>query len=410
MPLRSPSDTDLESYKSEQPLLSSGKSNPAEKSSSAGHRPPTAAFPDEPLRPKAGAAAMGVAALLVAGYLLLGKRHVSSSWHTSHVFPRVGGVTGTSYQREGGHDPGGFALCRQLIGALLMAALGYCREGSSMFALRRSDRRAIAKLGVFHYLNSVLFIWGFKLSTPFFASVAQLSIPVMTFVYTALAGLEVPTCLRTTGVCMIVLGCLLTALGSAHHEHAPAAGAAAGTAGNGSPPVPASLWVGVGCLALQTGSFSGLLVLQKALVQAYPVAVVVAWGYSAGAVLALIGSALDGSMHTLPANFNSPTAIYIILYSATAGAVVYYELVTFATKHLPSSFVACSVALEPLVVSLMGILFFHTPVRLLELCGYAVAMLGVAAMASVVIQEGDDAAHAPNDSRTTSPSDREDDG
>lgn len=37
-------------------------------------------------------------------------------------------------------------------------------------------------------------------------------------------------------------------------------------------------------------------------------------------------------------------------------------------------------------------------------------MLGVAAMASVVIQEGDDAAHAPNDSRTTSPSDREDDG
>ncbi|EOD29832.1 hypothetical protein EMIHUDRAFT_468471 [Emiliania huxleyi CCMP1516] len=228
--------------------------------SSAGHRPPTAAFPDEPLRPKAGAAAMGVAALLVAGYLLLGKRHVSSSWHTSHVFPRVGGVTGTSYQR------------------------------------------------VFHYLNSVLFIWGFKLSTPFFASVAQLSIPVMTFVYTALAGLEVPTCLRTTGVCLIVLGCLLTALGSAHHEHAPAAGAAAGAAGSGSPPVPASLWVGagflplqsascrswgltwrrgtdrvgVGCLALQTGSFSGLLVLQKALVQAYPVALVVAWGYSAG--------------------------------------------------------------------------------------------------------------------------------
>ena len=147
MPLRSPSESDLESYKSEQPLLSPGKSNPAEKSSSAGHRPPTAAFPDEPLRPKAGAAAMGVAALLVAGYLLLGKRHVSSSWHTSHVFPRVGGVTGTSYQREGGHDPGGFALCRQLIGALLMAALGYCREGSSIFALRRSDHRAIAKLG-----------------------------------------------------------------------------------------------------------------------------------------------------------------------------------------------------------------------------------------------------------------------
>ncbi|EOD18658.1 hypothetical protein EMIHUDRAFT_470210 [Emiliania huxleyi CCMP1516] len=376
MPLRSPSDSDLESYKSEQPLLSPGKSNPAEKSSSAGHRPPTAAFPDEPLRPKAGAAAMGVAALLVAGYLLLGKRHVSSSWHTSHVFPRVGGVTGTSYQREGGHDPGGFALCRQLIGALLMAALGYCREGSSIFALRRSDHRAIAKLGVFHYLNSVLFIWGFKLSTPFFASVAQLSIPVMTFVYTALAG-RLPA-------------------GSAHHEHAPAAGAAAGAAGSGSPPVPASLWVGagflplqsasclswgltwrrgtdrvgVGCLALQTGSFSGLLVLQKALVQAYPVALVVAWGYSAGAVLALIGSVFDGSIHTLPANFNSP--------------------------------------------SLMGILFFHTPVRLLELCGYAVAMLGVAAMASVVIQEGDDAAHAPNDrvldSRTTSPSDREDDG
>jgi len=75
----------------------------------------------------------------------------------------------------------------------------------------------------------------------------------MTFVYTALAGLEVPTCLRTTGVCMIVLGCLLTALGSAHHEHAPAAGAAAGTAGNGSPPVPASLWVGASLPAAAIG-------------------------------------------------------------------------------------------------------------------------------------------------------------
>ena len=116
--------------------------------------------------------------------------------------------------------------------------------------------------------------------------------------------------------------------------------------------------------------------------------IVVAWGYSAGVAFSVVSSAVDGSLWTLPAHFNSPTAVSIVIYSATVGALAYFELITFASKHLPASFVACSVALEPLAVSMLGILAFGYEVTPLEAVGYAIAMLGVAAMAAIIVSDG----------------------
>jgi len=314
------------------------------------------ALTDAPLRPRAGGLAACLAVLCMAGYLVLGKHHVSGKRH----------------------DAGSFALCRQAVGAMLMIVSAYARHGSVLWSCRREHYWAIVKLGLLNYLNAICFIWGFKLTTPFVASVSQLSVPVMTYCYTTSVGLEAPTCRKGAGVCLIVLGCLLTAIGSStdkseHHAAMPSG---------------VMLWLGLASLTLQTSSFSAMLVVQKPILDHYPVAVVVAWGYSAGAVFSLASSVLDGSIRTVPGHFNSPTAISIIIYSATIGALAYFELICFATKHLPASFVACSVALEPLAVSLLGILAFHYEVSALESIGYAIAMLGVAAMASVIVAEG----------------------
>jgi hypothetical protein len=69
--------------------------------------------------------------------------------------------------------------------------------------------------------------------------------------------------------------------------------------------------------------------------------------------------------------------------ASAVGAFAYFELITFATKHLPSTFVACSIALEPLAVSaLCALAYRHYSLSPLEAIGYAVAFLGVSASAS----------------------------
>ena len=92
----------------------------------------------------------------------------------------------------------------------------------------------------------------------------------------------------------------------------------------------------------------------------------------------------SGSLRRLKQEFASAERVAIILYSSVIGAVAYFELITFATKHLPSTFVACSVALEPLAVSILSVLVFHRDILPLEVVGYAIALLGVGSMASLV--------------------------
>lgn len=200
-------------------------------------------IPVEPtLRPVAGSFAALAAVLAMAGYLVLGKHHISGARH----------------------DPGGFSLCRQVVGALLMLISGYGRHGCALFKLRQEHYGWIVKLGFLNYLNSICFIWGFKLTSSFVASVAQLSVPVLTYIYTAAVGLESPTYRRTAGVCLIVCGCLLTAIGSSMNQS---------SSGAGSSSDKALLWIGCGALLIQTSAFVGLLVVQKRVLEYYPVSV-----------------------------------------------------------------------------------------------------------------------------------------
>jgi len=91
---------------------------------------------------------------------------------------------------------------------------------------------------------------------------------------------------------------------------------------------------------------------------------------------ACLGAVLDGSFLRLGEALSSARGIAIILYSATFGCVAYFGLIAFASKHLSAVLVSVTVALEPLFVSLIGILAFaYHPTRL-EFCGYAIALVG----------------------------------
>jgi drug/metabolite transporter (DMT)-like permease len=202
------------------------------------------------------------------------------------------------------HDASGFALCRQVIGALLMATSALAKHGRALLRPRREHAATLATLGLLNYANSICFIWGFQLTSSFVTSVAQLSIPVLTYAYTSARGLEPASGRKTVGVCLIVLGCLLTAAGGSRSPHRDRG--LQHTSGF-------MLGLGLAALAVQCAAFTALLVVQKPVLDHYPVSLVVAWGYSAGALCSVCSSLVDGSIRTLAVHLSSAASIGTIL-------------------------------------------------------------------------------------------------
>ena len=327
LPKRNTSDVDLTA--SDAPIVVAG----------------TRSRPNVPL----GAAAAVTAAAVMAGYVVLGKQFV--------------GQAGSSAS-----DVGLFLLARQLIAAVLMVLLAVGKHGTGQMLPRPEHRRALGMLGLLNFINAVGFVWGVRLTTAFVTSVMQLSIPVLTLLYSTLAGLEPPSLTKTASLLVTVLGCALVTTGSAREP------------GDGG----ASLSLGVGVLVLfaQCSSFVALVVVQKRVLEFYPVAVVVGWSYCLCTAWSCVYCLLDGSLFRLAELATRSTAgLAIIAYSAVFGAVAYFELLGIATKHLSPTLVTISVALEPLGVSAIGVCFFGYRLNASEIAGYTCAAVGCTSLA-----------------------------
>ena len=142
-------------------------------------------------RPVAGMGAAVLAAVLMAGYLLLGKQYVSHP-----------GTDG---------DPAVFLLGRQVVASFLMAAIACKRDGCVL--PRTEDRPVLHLLGLLNFVNAVGFVWGFKLTTAFTTSVVQLSIPVLTLALSVAMSLEPLSASKLVGVLLVVCGCALVTAG-----------------------------------------------------------------------------------------------------------------------------------------------------------------------------------------------------
>ena len=301
--------------------------------------------PNTPL----GAAAAVTAAGVMAGYVVLGKHFV--------------GKAGSSAS-----DVGLFLLARQLIAATLMVLLAVGKHGTGQMLPRPEHRRALGVLGLLNFVNAVGFVWGVRLTTAFVTSVMQLSIPVLTLLYSTLAGLEAPSLVKTASLLVTILGCALVTTGSVREP--------------GDSDTGLSLGLGVLLLFAQCSSFVALVVVQKRVLEFYPVAVVVGWSYCLCTAWSCVYCVLDGSIFRLAELATRSTAgLAIILYSAVFGAVAYFELLGIATKHLSPTLVTISVALEPLGVSAIGVCFFGYSLNASEIAGYTCAAVGCTSLA-----------------------------
>ena len=86
-------------------------------------------------------------------------------------------------------------------------------------------------------------------------------------------------------------------------------------------------------------------------------------------------------MWHLKDHYGTANGLTSVLISAVVGAAAYFELLAIASKHLPATLVACSVALEPLLVSIGGAVALGQRTTALEFSGYAFAGLGACSMA-----------------------------
>lgn len=332
--------------------------------------------PDARPRPVLGALAAVAAAMLMAGYVVAGKAFVSD--------------TGTSDGTEApaSSDPGVFLLCRQLVATAVMLACAVHQHG--VVLPKREHRPTLHTLGFLNFVNAIGFVWGIKLTTAFVSSVTQLSIPVMAIVLAAATGEEIPTLGSVAGLLTTVVGCGFVAFGGEKGgggaASGPAGAAPAGAAGDSSSAFNAA-WAGgvlqswafeagVCILLVQCFSFVTLVVVQKKVLKHYSVSLVVAWSYTLCTLWSLVAVALAGNLHLIPQQLNSSRKLALIAYSALGGAVAYFFLIGYASKHLKATFVAASVALEPLAVSAMGMLFFGLTLNTTEIAGYALAAFG----------------------------------
>ena len=139
---------------------------------------------------------------------------------------------------------------------------------------------------------------------------------------------------------------------------------------------------GLALLFLQSCAFACIVIVQrKVLSTDVDPSQVVALSYTIATMCTALYSLLDGSMWHLKDHYGTANGLTSVLISAVVGAAAYFELLAIASKHLPATLVACSVALEPLLVSIGGAVALGQRTTALEFSGYAFAGLGACSMA-----------------------------
>ena len=373
-----------------------------------------------------GLTAAVTAAVLMAGYLVLGKLFLGSG---------------------SGAGPTAFLVCRQVLASGLLVAGALALHGPQL--PRRADMPSVQRLGLYNFINALGFLWGVQLTTPFVTSVAQLAIPVLVLAHAACCGRQRVTLfkvrarplsslphtalaatlsrpIQAAGVLVLVAGCALVAAGAHSAAAAPSAvGRPRGHHGS------ARLLLGLAVLAVQCSSFVGLLLeqvrtrtarqpdsrdenrrrgrrdrrdrrdrrhdpltlaaplSQERLVRSYPVSWVLAWAYASCTLLSCAAAAADGSLGAVGAALASPRDAAIVAYSATCGCVAYFVLIAYASKHLPAELVSVTVAVEPLAVSALGMLLLGAEPCAAEGAGFALAFGGTALLSRAVQSESE---------------------
>jgi len=217
-------------------------------------------------------------------------------------------------------------------------------------------------------LNQILFIVGLQYTTAINASILMPTIPVFAVAIAALAGIERMSAARFAGVLLAVTGALvmLNPLNFSLSENT----------------LFGNMLICINCV-----SYAGFLVLQKPLLKRLPPLTVIAWSFLFGgaAVFLISLPALSAmSLRTLPWTAHLGI-IYIVLLPTTMN----YALNTWAIQRSTPALVATYVTLQPLVASILAVLFLHETAGGREVCGFLLIVAGLLIVSRYAKQNAD---------------------
>lgn len=252
---------------------------------------------------------------------------------------------------SGGASPLAFAWLRDVLASILLMSATTIIELRKPVGERRlypaqSDLMRVALCGL-------LGVWGSQGMSalalanldPFFFSILQPLMPIVTLTLGTLLGIEPPLLFsnalswcKVVGLCVSIAGAACVVLASSSSS--------SGSSGGGGSPVLGGIF-----LAIQIILGGSYPVIQRPLVTRYPALAVAAWGYTAGLGLLTL-SVITGASNPSDWAFSND-AIIAILFAGIFASAVAYSLMAVANSLAGPVVIVIFFPLMPLGVAII---------------------------------------------------------
>lgn len=284
---------------------------------------------------------------------------------------------------DAGAHPLVFALVREGFASVSMLVLAALMERRTK--LRKEDVPTFVLLGLLIFLNVALFVVGLSKISAVNASVLQPSIPVFAMAVALVMRWERPSWSKIGGIFLASAGAACMSVIQARLEDQ--AKKDGGSGSNKEDPAGENIQVLVGniMIIVQCWAIATLLVVQgRYTAKKYPSITQTAWYYSIGTLFTIavcIGYFWPPSKlwHEITLIFSSRPAVIALVYATLAATVYNYTAISWANKHAPATLVSLASTLQPVLVSVLSVVFLGVGVS------WAEAAFGLVIAAGLVL-------------------------
>ncbi|MBK7172732.1 MAG: EamA family transporter [Bacteroidales bacterium] len=224
--------------------------------------------------------------------------------------------------------------------------------------IERSDMPRIILAGMLGIaLNQILFFSGLNLTTPIDTAIINSSNPLMVILLSSILTREKLKVLKLAGIVFGATGAIILVFFSQLNS-----------ALEGS-------FLGNLMILANTLSWSFYLVIAKPLFEKYHPLLVMKWVFFFGFLFSLPFT--SSSMFNFSFSGLSLNVIGSILYIVLGTTFLAYLLITYGLKNLSASVVSVYTYMQPVIVAIIGIIFFTEKITLIKVLAIALVFLGV---------------------------------
>ncbi|MED6210437.1 hypothetical protein PIB30_064135 [Stylosanthes scabra] len=280
-----------------------------------------------------------------------------------------------------------FSVLRDLIALSVLAPVAYFHEKQMRPPITKTLLMSFFLLGLLGiFANQLLFLIGLKYTNATYAAATQPAIPVFTFLFSAIMGVEKVNLLRYEGMAKVggTIICVFGALLMVFYRGPVVIGNEEIVMKNVSQTqidglkdiVFDQFSLGVMCLIGNCMCMGAYLAIQAPMLRKYPTNIsLTAYSYFFGTVLMVIASVFMTNGITDWTLTGSE--ILAVVYSGILASALGYGLITWSTKILGPTMVALYNSLQPFCSTALSLIFLGSAVYLGSILGGTIIIVGL---------------------------------